>query len=83
MFDLYDSPDVIEYAILSKALEDNLRGLEGVDEKYINSAKRNLKRKIENLLTGFNFLTVNSRLLVSTLIHCQFEHDVKVPHSED
>jgi hypothetical protein len=38
--------------------------LEGVDEKYINSAKRNLKRKIENLLTGFNFLTVNSRLLV-------------------
>jgi hypothetical protein len=64
LFDLYDSPDVIEYAILTKALEDNLRGLDGVDEKYINSAKRNLKRKNENLLNGFNFLTVNSRLLV-------------------
>ncbi|CAB3978709.1 Hypothetical predicted protein [Paramuricea clavata] len=35
LFDLYDSPDVIEYAILTKALQDNLRGLEGVDEKYI------------------------------------------------
>ena len=41
-----------------------MRDFEDVDEKCINSAKRNLKRKIENLLTGFSFLTVNSRLLV-------------------
>ena len=66
LFDLYDSPDVEG---TTKALEDNLRGLKEVDEKYINCAKRNLKRKIENLLTGFSFLTVNSRLLVGPRAH--------------
>lgn len=57
------SPDVLEYALLTKTLEDNLKDT-GVDEKYINLTKKNLKRKIENLLTGFHFLFVNSRLLV-------------------
>ena len=64
LFDSYDSLDVIEYAVLTKALEDNLKGLEGADNKYINSAKKNLRRKIENLLNGFNFITVNNSLLV-------------------
>lgn len=64
LFDLYDSPDVIEYAVLTRALEENLKGLEGADNKYINSAKKNLRRKIENLLNGFNFITVNNSLLV-------------------
>ena len=43
LLDLYDSPNVIEYAVLTKALEENLKGLEGADNKYINSAKKNLR----------------------------------------
>lgn len=59
---LFDSPDVIEYAALTKTHEDNLKGLEGVDNKY---AKKNVRRKIENLLNVFNFITVNNSLFVN------------------
>ena len=64
LFDLYDFPGMIEYAVLTKALEENLKGLEAANSKYINSAKKNLRQKIKNLLNSFNFITVNNSLLV-------------------
>ena len=38
--------------------------MEGADSKYTNFAKKNVRRKIENLLNSFNFITVNNSLLV-------------------
>ena len=61
---LYDNPDVIELTYFTKQIDQYLLG-KGYDAKEIDSAKRNLKRKIESSgANGFRFKNIGRALLI-------------------
>ena len=64
LLQLYEEPDIIEYSVLTDIVESELVQHEFTDETIIQSVKKNLKRKIKQILTGFNFLNIRGKVIV-------------------
>ena len=62
--DLIKNPDVVEYIILTDIVEKTLREEGETSATVISSAKKNLKRKIQNEFDGINFITSSGRILI-------------------
>ena len=62
--ELYESPDVVEFKTLIDVVEKHLVSRD-VDKSEIFQTKKNLRRKIETNIQGFQFLNVHEKLLIN------------------
>ena len=62
LFELRINPDIMEYSMEVNLLEKEMMQQGVVDESTIAAAKKNLRRRIENNINGFNFTNVDRKL---------------------
>ena len=61
--ELYHSPDVVPFTDISDRYTEKL-GTTNVEESRIVSLKKNLRRKLMNHLTGFEYIEINRRYFI-------------------